>query len=680
MTVTTLIVAACFTFLSGAVGAGPGDALPIASNSRAVTFTYRPTAKEVTGGIQSLVVVGEFNQWDASLSPMAPSGDGKTWSCTVQIAPGDYQYLFCLNHAKWFPDPKAPTIQDGNGNTNSHLVVNPPAFDEKPGKLNDGEITVSALKHLPGRAGIFKRSTGSAGVLFQTRTHDVARVFVRRVGGQLYPLTNVNSGALYDQWRGTFPISKTTEVRYDFVLEDGKTRLFFGPDGASTSPGRPFVAHLKDEPLPKEPDWISKAIFYQIFPDRFFNGDPTNDPIGVQPWGTAPTSNNFMGGDLAGIQQKLPYLRELGITALYLNPIFASETNHGYDTTDYLKVAPRFGTNEDLKNLVASAHRHGIKVVLDGVFNHSGTHFFAFQDLLKNQERSQYRNWYHVLKYPVVAAPGQQTYRTFSGVWQMPKWNHEDPEARKYLLKVATFWIKYAHIDGWRLDVADQVPHDYWKDFRNAVREANPEAYIVGEEWGNPQEYMQGDEHDATMNYPWRRAVLDFCLGKISASEFRLQLWAIRESVPEAAVAAQFNLIGSHDTRRVRFELHQDLKKVAMAMVFQMTYPGVPSIYYGDEIGLDGGSDPDDRRCFNWNSPPEQNQLYKLIHALIQLRKSHICLRRGTFTVLKADDGTGEFTYQRQYGRDHITVTVNPRTDAYAIRSTAALIQLPMQR
>ncbi|HEB65204.1 MAG TPA: alpha-amylase, partial [Chloroflexi bacterium] len=233
------------------------------------------------------------------------------------------------------------------------------------------------------------------------------------------------------------------------------------------------------------PAWIQDAVFYQIFPDRFANGEPANDPPNVEPWGAPPTLWGFQGGDLRGVMQRFEYLLDLGVTALYFNPIFLSSSNHRYNTYDYFRIDPKLGTLEDFHALLNLAHRHGVRVLLDGVFNHCGRGFFAFADVLENGEHSPYRGWFHIHRFPVDAfSPGKaQDYEAWWGFKSLPKFNTATQAVREYIFSVARYWLEQG-IDGWRLDVPNGIDDDaFWAEFRRIVKRVNPRAALIGEIW-----------------------------------------------------------------------------------------------------------------------------------------------------------------------------------------------------
>lgn len=408
------------------------------------------------------------------------------------------------------------------------------------------------------------------------------------------------------------------------------------------------------------PRWAKDAIFYQIFPERFANGDPSNDPEGTMPWGSKPTFDNFMGGDLRGIRKNLDHLQSLGVTAIYLNPIFAARSNHKYDTSDYMKIDPAFGTLQDFKDLVAEVHRRGMKIILDGVFNHTGDHHFAFEDASASGKVSPYWTWYNFYGYPVVYKP-KPNYDTWWGFGSLPKLNYDNPAVADYILNtVVEYWGRQG-IDGWRLDVPNEIHKPgFWEAFRKKVRSINPDAYIVGEIWDDPTYWLGGDKFDATMNYPLRAEILAFVADrKRNVDEFDRALARQREG-QGAATNGMFNILGSHDTERIRTLMGNDPVRHRVAALLQMTYPGAPVVYYGDEYGMQGGKDPDDRRCFDWTRQSWDHDTLAFYKKLIAIRKAHPSLRDGWFHTVMRHNDKGLYAYFREsYGKDGILVVVN---------------------
>jgi glycosidase len=466
------------------------------------------------------------------------------------------------------------------------------------------------------------------------------------------PMALLGDDGVHEYWGATLP-APTRRVRYSIYLEDkeGSYAWLTEHGVAARRPTTNFFqyAYIHRADLFKQPEWLRSTVFYQIFPDRFYNGNPANDVKKNRiKWGEIPTRESQAGGDLAGIEQKLDYVADLGIGCIYTTPVFKSPTNHKYDTTDYYKIDPAFGTNEEFKSLVKAAHARGIRFLLDAVFNHSGKEWFAFKDVLKHGPASKYADWFYNL-YSFPVSPEQCNYETFANnVVTMPKLNTANPGLQKYLLDVATYWIREADVDGWRLDVANEVNHGFWRAFRAAVKAAKADAWILGEIWHDPADWLQGDQYDSVMNYPWREAVLSFLKGDLDAVEFDRVLTRLRFNLPHEIYRGLLNLLGTHDTARVRTELGGTKAKAAQAAVLLLTAEGVPIVYYGDEIGMEGANDPDCRRCYPWHDPAQQDQdMLALYKRLIQIRNTFPWLNDGAWETFVADPVTGLFGYRR---------------------------------
>ncbi|ACV46346.1 MULTISPECIES: glycoside hydrolase family 13 protein [Halomicrobium] len=413
------------------------------------------------------------------------------------------------------------------------------------------------------------------------------------------------------------------------------------------------------------PDWVSDAVFYQIFPERFANGDPEIDPDGVEEWGGRPAHDSFFGGDLEGIIDTLDYLADLGITALYLTPVFESLSNHKYNTADYEQIDPHFGDTETLSRLVDAAHDRGIRVMLDAVFNHCGRQFEPFQDVIEHGRESEYVDWFHIHEFPIQFEP-RPSYDTFGFESYMPKLNTENPEVQSYLIDVATHWIEETDIDGWRLDVADEVDHQFWRAFRQAVKDVKPDAYILGEIWHDSRPWLRGDQFDAVMNYPFMYAVDGFLSdGSLDAATFADKSNRFLARYPDQINEVLFNLLGSHDTARLRYRYDGDEHTVRLALLLLLTFRGTPCLYYGDEIGMTGGDDPDCRRPMIWDEARQDRELHQYVSDLIGLRADHRPLRRGSLTFSRDRCGDGVVVYRRsdESSDDSLTVAIN-RGDA----------------
>lgn len=410
------------------------------------------------------------------------------------------------------------------------------------------------------------------------------------------------------------------------------------------------------------PDWVYDAVFYQIFPDRFANGDFSNDPPNVQPWGATPTLRGFQGGDLKGVIQNFDYLLDLGINAIYLNPIFQSISNHRYNATDYYKIDPKLGTIADFQALMDLAHRNSVHVILDGVFNHTGRGFFAFNDLLENEEESPFVDWYHVNKFPLKAygAGKAENYLAWWGFKEMPKLNTDNLSVRRYLLGVARYWIEQG-ADGWRLDVPNEIDDDsFWNEFRSTVKQVNSNAYLVGEIWETDPHWVADGHFDGLMNYPFRQNILDFIANQsISGSEFTRRIESLIRLYPPGYAYAHYVAFGSHDTERFCTLCGGNLLKVRLAFLLLFCYLGAPAIYYGDEIGMEGNKDPDNRRAFPWGQKPETIEMRAFVKRLISLRRRFVSLRRGDFRNITIDDNQRVCAFGRVYQDEATLVLAN---------------------
>lgn len=409
------------------------------------------------------------------------------------------------------------------------------------------------------------------------------------------------------------------------------------------------------------PSWVKEAIFYQIFPDRFANGDLDNDPVNVHPWGKPPTVKGFQGGDLKGIINHFDYLVDLGINAIYFNPIFMAPSTHRYDTFDYMKIDPKLGNQSDFHQLVETAHRNNTRIILDGVFNHCGRGFFAFNDILENGEESPYLDWFHIKRFPVNAyGRGKaQDFLAWWGIKSLPKFNTNNAHVRRYLLDVARFWIEQG-ADGWRLDVPNEIDDDdFWAEFRHVVKTANADAYILGEIWDVQPRWLNDSHFDGLMNYPVRNAILDLLTGKQKCKQFADQVEKLLTVYPVENIYAQYLLLGSHDTERIMTLFDNDVQKVKLAFLFLFAYPGTPSIYYGDEIGMYGGKDPDCRRAFTWEPESWNHDLRGWVKALIDERRRQPALTQGTLIRLYASDSPNIYCFARVQGQEKILVAIN---------------------
>ena len=506
------------------------------------------------------------------------------------------------------------------------------------------------------------------------------------------PLEPVLAGR-FVQWSATIgPLQERAGLSFAFISSKSGIPVYVTPAGVASSVERLDRWSLDPEAaLAATPKWAKGAVIYQIFPDRFDNGDPTNDPPGTVPWGTPPQSRQFQGGDLDGIGQRLDYIANLGVDAIYLNPIFASPSMHKYDTTDYFSVDPAFGGNEALGRLITAAHEHGLRVILDASFNHVHPEFFAFADLLAKGKKSNYQDWFVVRDWPPrikvrrekvkgwmrdwlpvweeatgvpledVDGPGpavETTYDSWFGVPTMPRLALHNPEPRAHVLEAARYWLREYDIDGWRMDVARYVDDDFWPEFREACREVRPDAYLLAEVMGDASKWLQGDAFDAAMNYTFRALALGFFAREdMDGPEFLDHCSRMYGRHPLAVTLVNHNLIGSHDTPRFRTEAGGELWRSELATVFQLTFPGAPGIYYGDELGLEGENDPHSRGAMPWDEIGERADIIGTVADLAKLRRRAPALRVGEWKPLAAR--TGAVVYQRTHGRARYVIGLN---------------------
>ncbi|MQR96793.1 glycoside hydrolase family 13 protein [Fictibacillus phosphorivorans] len=454
-------------------------------------------------------------------------------------------------------------------------------------------------------------------------------------------------------------------LRYGFELKNGDEKLVFTEKGFYNDAPFDDTAYyfcfpfLNGIDVFRAPSWVKDTVWYQIFPERFANGDTSNDPEGSLPWASEePKFNNFFGGDFQGVIDHIDHLVKLGVTGIYFTPIFKAKSNHKYDTIDYLEIDPQFGDKEAFKQLVKVCHENGIKVMLDAVFNHSGYYFEPFQDVLQNQENSSYKNWFHLREFPIQTEP-RPNYDAFAFEKAMPKLNTENPEVRDYLLKVARYWVEEFDIDGWRLDVANEVDHSFWREFRTAVKSVKPDAYILGEIWHDSMNWLQGDQFDAVMNYPFTNAALDFVAKEtIDAKVFAEKITAVLHMYPENVNEAAFNLLGSHDTKRVLTFCDENKDKMKLLFLLMLTFKGTPCIYYGDEIGMTGGNDPGCRKCMEWDETKQDLDLFNHIQSLLTLRQNHKVLANdGEIKFINATEQT--LVFERSTEEESIWILLN---------------------
>ena len=454
---------------------------------------------------------------------------------------------------------------------------------------------------------------------------------------------------------------------YYFLLDDGNEQsLYYGDrftketvDDRSEYYQLPFN-HRAD--IVASPQWVQDTVIYNIFPDsfatghRFISGMETERDYGQE------KVHGKLGGTIKGITENIDYLTELGVNAIYINPIFVAGEYHKYDLVDYYHIDPCFGTDEEFGKLVQHCHEKGIRVIIDGVFNHCGWHFMAFNDVVEKGEASDYKDWFYRLEYPVVRPEDPETYpgyECFGYERMMPKLALDQEEAADYFCQVGQYWIERYNIDGWRLDVASESNYGFWRKFRTAVKKCKKDAVLIGEVWESAGHWLDGTMFDSTMNYDFRKHCKRFFAEETAdALEFDSRVTDMRMRYRKQTVFSQLNLLDSHDVSRF-LSLCKDVKSFRLAVIFQMTFPGMPSVFYGDEAGVTGILEAEYRSPMPWDTLAETDELFYLYQRAIELRKRELILKRGEYRTVTAERGSRLYGYERYLGSERIRIFLN---------------------
>jgi glycosidase len=729
---------------------------PRADGRWRLRFTLAPQA---AAGAASARVAGSFTGWQGQWIPMTRTADGG-FEATVDVPPGVQLYKFVLDGTRWIADPANPArSEDGQGGHNSVLRLGPlAALDATGARPDDGVIEGAAVVHdpttvrdrwpVPGegwrvRLRTLRGDVAAAG-LWIAAPAPGAPTGAGAPSASERPMARIGTDGPFDVWEGTIPVPVLASgapaalpILYTFTLRDGTT-MERDPKTYSLDPTKAAF---------RTPDWAKDAVWYQVMVDRFRNGDPSNDPNGTIPWdhdwyqpfGSEGKDgqtfyrhyvfSRFAGGDLQGLQDRLPYLRDLGVNALYLMPMFQASTPHKYNATSFIHVDEHFGTSgdyapaeakEDLLDpatwtftptdrrflaFIREAKRMGFRVVIDGVFNHCGTNHPAFRDLKVHGKSSRYADWFDITSWDPFA------YEAWWGFSELPVFR-KDPDTglasasvRKHIFDVTRRWMDpdgdgdpSDGVDGWRLDVPNEVPLPFWHEWCALVRRINPEAYVVGEIWERADQWLDGRAFDAVMNYEFAKPAIAWVIDrreKITASEFDRRLAELRMAYAPECSYAMMNLLDSHDTDRIasmarnpdRKYNHlnreqegnpydagrpgdEDRARQRLLALLQMTYVGAPMVYYGDEAGMWGSNDPNNRRPMLWDDlPPNQNPqerpdaaMREHYRSVIGLRRSLPALRTGSYRTLLADDAQDVLAFVREKDGQRVVVALNAST------------------
>lgn len=507
------------------------------------------------------------------------------------------------------------------------------------------------------------------------------------------PLTPTLSSQVFDYWEITLqPLNN--RLQYAFLLTDttgatfiwGERRQVADTPLTRNDPTNYFkFPYMQVNDAAPKPAWLAQTVWYQIFPERFNNGDQTNDPANVLPWDSQahPTRTAFYGGDLQGVVAKLDYLATLGINGIYLCPIFKAPSNHKYDTTDYLTIDPHFADTATLHRLITKAHQLGMRVILDAVFNHIGAESPQWQDVLQHGQQSAYYDWFLIndatnfLAYARGEKPvkigAKLPYEMFSYEHTMPKLNTHNPATQEYLYQIGRYWLTEFEIDGWRLDVSDEVDHHFWREFCRQCRLIKPDCYIVGESWKHAQSVLAGDQFNGVMNYPLTDIIKGHFLSHKYSQQDLITLINEQYMLYRAQVnECMFNILDSHDTARLLTLCHDDSLLEKQVLAFTYLQLGTPCLYYGDEIGMVGENDPDCRKCMDWDTANWDTTLFQFMQVLIALRKNYGDLIQQTnfkwLTNLSTDAPLLKFQYTD--GHQSLIATFNTTEQALPVALT----------
>ena len=488
------------------------------------------------------------------------------------------------------------------------------------------------------------------------------------------PMTKAGTDQLHDYYVAKLE-TQYTRVCYYFEITDGNETCFYCERGFVDKMDLERTEYfqfpfIRREEVCKIPVWAKDMVMYHMFPDSFADSKrrlcgKAGQRTAQNALGQEAKSNTKLGGTLKGITENIDYLSELGINCIYLNPVFAANSYHKYDTIDYMEIDPCFGTTEDMKTLVKECHSHGIRVLFDGVFNHSGPDFFAFKDVLEKGRESEYFDWFYDLPDEVVYETPPK-YACFAYVKEMPKLNTSNSELRDYLLKVGQYWIKEVGIDGWRLDVANEIDHEFWRRFKEAIREVKPDALMIGEIWEDSWAWLEGNQMDSTMNYRFTYLCIDFFAKRsISVTEFDQAMNRMIQRYPSEVSLAQMNMLDSHDVPRFLSFCKGDRRRMELAFFYLFAGVGVPSVFYGDEMYLDGTEEAEYRQPMPWGN---EDNAFELFKELIAMRKQHSALRNGNYKTLMTDDANNIYAFLRENEEEKVLIAINNSNEEQTIR------------
>ncbi len=603
-------------------------------------------------------VVGDFNRWKPEQLVLEDEDGDNIWWGWTRLPSGRYEYKYLVDGVEYKLDPFKPTVQNGDFVNNVLLIGEAKLKGDFLHSHEEIDFYSDHVFYIRATINHLKYRHANLIVMVDDVPHTLHGIEVYKDEVYLYLMFKVNH------------TTSARELLYYFELESLEGGIsYYGRNGECREEWEIESYDYRNEETRKflTPDWVKNAVFYQVFPDRFCNGDPALNPPSIADRNTPPDSDVFYGGDLVGVTAKVDYFKRLGVNSLYFNPIFESPSAHKYDTADYLKIDSHFGNDEIFDQMVLKLREKSIRFILDGVFNHTGDQFWAFRDIVEKEDESAYKEWYFIKDYPVLAE-NALNYECWWNFKIHPKLNEKNLEVCNYLLKVARHWIERG-ASGWRLDVPSELSHAFWKAFRKEVKGVSQDTFVVGEIWQKSSEWLQGDEFDSVMNYRFRDAVVEFFgQRRITPNEFEKQIGEQLFDNPMQANFAMLNLLGSHDTARFLTVAEGQVERLKLASAFQFTYIGAPMIYYGDEIGLEGGKDPDNRRPMIWDEYYWNKDLFEHYQNLIQLRKANTVLRTGDLRFFHVKENI--IGFERFDDQDSLFVMLNNSEDNITVDVT----------
>lgn len=698
-----------------------------------IRFSYQA----LTAGNHEAGIAGDFTSWEI----LEMKDLGGVHVITLPVETGTHRYKLIVDGV-WMPDPSSPLREaDPFGGENSILIVRAPetlslSWEEI---YNDPSLLAERMERY---IDIVRLSEDSYDIRLNWYPGLNSKVELI-VDGQIMPCHRLGTVSNREVWHRVIRHrGKSFSLAARFSQR--RQELFYGSFGFVRSQNELITHQVAAHELEifSVPDWVARGVVYQIFPDRFCNGDPTLNQDFSESWydncKTPPPEGEFLqtnreyyhfvedwddvsgltqspwlpegkpdwwsfyGGDLPGVISKLDYLKDLGVSILYFNPLWQAKSNHKYDAADYRGIDPHFGDEAVMKELCSRAHALGMKIILDVAFNHTGETFWAFRDCVANGENSRWWDWYDWKKWPLPDPlpfdfDPKDYYQCWWGIKDMPDLNYDlsrpHPaenyirDIRKavpnhalieHLLDCVTWWISEIGIDGFRLDVPDEVPYWFWELFRHHVRSLKPDAWLVGEIWHNAQGWVDRRYFDSVMNYAYfKNPVIDhFILGVSDSTEFKQKISEGLARYPFHACWAMMNLLGSHDTWRIATLAGERQPRLKLALVFQMCCVGAPHIYYGDEVLMQGSRDPDNRRPFNWDweSDPAAVEHRQLTSSLIKLREGQPLLQNGEFDWLEAPEGVIAFRRFDDDGQINIWINLSAEECEIPLRERSEVL------